>query len=145
MFRVLQLGFDFENALISEKSQKENAKDKTSVNKTSSTSNFKADAKATSGNDSKTPDEWSTSPADTILFPETYLSTIKRVLENTSLQSNSSQPITKNGLGKQVPEESKHGKASLLQNDDDEEEVQDARRLKQEKDKVSAKNMTGEI
>ena len=126
---------------ISEKSLKESAKDRASVNKTSLTSN--AEAKSPSNNNTKAPDEWSTSPSDTILFPETYLSSIKRVLENTTLQSNSSQPITKNGLGKQVLEQSKHGKVNILPNEDEEEEELDASRLRLEKERNGLKNKSG--
>ena len=130
---------------ILENKIKDNAKDKTSANKTTVTSNSNADTKASSrNNNTKPPDEWSTSPADTILFPETYLSTIKRVLENTTLQSNSSQPITKNGLGKQVPEESKNVKANILPNEDEEDEEAGAKGVKSEKgDKYRSSNMTG--
>ncbi|XP_065056469.1 coadhesin-like isoform X2 [Rhopilema esculentum] len=77
---------------------KELSKAKEPVGQT--TSKFKADTAQASNNGSKQED-WSTAPAENILFPETYLSSIKRVLENTSMQSNSSQPITKNGLGGQ--------------------------------------------
>jgi len=61
-------------------------------------------------------------------------------LENTTLQSNSSQPITKNGLGKQVLDESKHGKVNILSNEDEEEEELDANRLRLEKEKNGLKN-----
>ena len=127
---------------ISEKSLNERTKERTSVNKTSITSN--AETKSPSNNNTKAPDDWSTSPSDTILFPETYLSSIKRVLENTTLQSNSSQPITKNGLGKQVLDESKHGKVNILSNEDEEEEELDASRLRLEKEKNGLKNKSGE-
>lgn len=130
---------------ILENKIKDNAKDKTSANKTTVTSNSNVDSKASSrNNNTKPPDEWSTSPADTILFPETYLSTIKRVLENSTIQSNSSQPITKNGLGKQVPEESKNIKANILPNEDEENEEADAKGVKLDKgDKNRSNNMTG--
>ena len=64
-------------------------------------------------------------------------------MENTTLQSNSSQPITKNGLGKPVPEESKHIKANILGSEDEEEVEGDAKKLKLEKDGFSSSNKTG--
>eukprot|EP00794_Sanderia_malayensis_P010768 gene10768-11921_t len=46
-------------------------------------------------------EDWSTAPAEHILFPETYLSSIKRVLENAS-ENSSLLPITKGAEPKKV-------------------------------------------
>ena len=106
------------------------------------TSKFKTETAQASNNGSKQED-WSTAPAENILFPETYLSSIKRVLENTSMQSNSSQPITKNGLGKKV---SSNGEKSVKGSVDEEEDAEDnASKVRLEKEHESTKNKTGSI
>ncbi len=50
----------------------------------------KAGAKVNNGSKEE---DWSTAPAENILFPETYLSSIKRVLENASQNASSALPV----------------------------------------------------
>ncbi len=89
------------------------------------------DAKPNSNNGSKEED-WSTAPAENILFPETYLSSIKRVLENAS-QNSSSLPVTSGAEPKKQEGNTVKSLKSKSQNEDEGEEGEAALKEKLEK------------
>ena len=84
-------------------------------------------------------DDWTTEPAENILFPETYLSSIKRVLENAS-QNASSLPLVAKG-----PSQTKAITVSSLkgkQPNEDEEDDEDEEAAAKIQNKNSASNDT---
>ena len=103
IFLVLFIGSTANNSLAASDSSSKKL-DQATPQKVQITAKLNPDPKPAANNGSQEED-WQTAPAENILFPETYLSSIKRKLENTTMSSNTSQPVTKNGLGKKIGDE----------------------------------------